>query len=402
MNNALFLSMLFFCFFNPLNAQKNPSFAWNKPATPSPVYPPSVNLVWEPYIDWGQQIFPSFLLSIATTDSQQFSAGTDYLGDPKSVIGLFIKSPESNTQVTVKIEATRFSSAFSETYALPKANQQYAIFPKVLWHYELLRQNRQSLPLNFTYTVSVAGATEPPKTVTATLRSIGDCPLAAVDYQGKQVDLRKMFAAYVNEDHPKINELLGAALQKKTVNSFNGYQGKRAEVVAQVFAFWRLFRDKGMKYSDIATSSHEEHNQVISQRVRTFDETITTSQANCIDGTVLFASLMRSIGLHPLIILVPGHAMLGFYLDEKQVDILVLETTLIGEPNAGTFVSKHEFAPYIQAIGVKTQAQTASNLFLKALDTGYDRFMQAWKKDQKSVLIIDVAQSRSLYKPIGG
>jgi hypothetical protein len=401
MNKALFLSMLFFCFFIQLNAQKNPSFAWNKPATPPPTYQPSTNLVWEPYIDWGQQIFPSFLLSIATTDPQQFSAGTDYLGDPKSVIGLFIKSPESNTEVTVNIAATRFTSALSETYTLPQAQQQYAIFPKVVWNYDLLRQNRQSLPLNFSYTVSLGGTTLAQKTATATLRGIGDCPLAAIDYQGKQVDLRKMFAAYVNEDHPKINELLGAALQKKTVNSFNGYQGKREEVVAQVFAFWRLFRDKGMKYSDMATSSHEEHHQVISQRVRTFEETINTSQANCIDGTVLFASLMRSIGLHPLIILVPGHAMLGFYLDEKQADILVLETTLIGEPSARNFSSKHEFAPYIQAIGAKSQAQTASTLFLKALDTGYDRFMQAWKKDQKSVLIIDVAQSRSLYKPIG-
>lgn len=397
MNKALLLSILLFCLFNQLRPQSSASFAWTKPAA----YKPATTLVWEPYIDWGQQIFPSFLLSIATTDPQQFSAGADYLGDPKSVIGLFIKSPESNTQVTVKIEATRFTSAFSETYALPKANQQYAILPKVLWHYDLLRQNRQSLPLNFTYTVSVAGATATPKTVTATLRSIGDCPLAAVDYQGKQIDLRKMFAAYVNEDHPKINELLGAALQKKTVNSFNGYQGKREEVVAQVFAIWRLLRDKGMKYSDIATTSYDEHDQVVSQRVRTFQEAITTAQANCIDGTIVFASLMRAIGLQPLIILVPGHAMLGFYVDGNKEDILVLETTLIGELTAGSAAIKHEFAPTILAIGNRTLCQTSAALFLKALNAGYDRFSQVYAKDAPNVLLLDVAQVRNLYKPIG-
>ena len=401
MNKALFLSMLFFCFFTQLNAQKNPSFAWNKPATPPPTYQPSTNLVWEPYIDWGQQIFPSFLLSIATTDSQQFSTGADYLGDPKSVIGLFIKSPESNIKVTVNIAATRFTSALSETYTLPKAQQQYAIFPKMVWNYDLLSQNRQSLPLNFSYTVSVGGTTLAQKTATATLRGIGDCPLAAIDYQGKQVDLRKMFAAYVNEDHPKINELLGAALQKKTVNSFNGYQGKREEVVAQVFAIWRLLRDKGMKYSDIATTSYNEHDQVVSQRVRTFQEAITSAQANCIDGTIVFASLMRAIGLQPLIILIPGHAMLGFYVDENKEDILVLETTLIGELTAGSATIKHQFAPTILAIGNRTLCQTSAGLFLKALNVGYDRFNQVYAKDTHNVLMLDIAQIRNFYKPIG-
>lgn len=385
-----------------ISGQNQATFAWNKPSPP-PIHPDPVPLplVWEPYIDWGQQIFPSFLISIATADPQQFQLAEDYLGDPKSVIGLFVKSTQANTKLTIQIEATRYSAAFSETFTLPKAQLQYAIFPKIAWHYDLLRQHKESIPLNFNYTILFDGKPIGKKTITATLRSLNDCPLAAVDYQGRQVDLRKMFAAYVNEDHPKINELLASALQKKTVNGFNGYQGKREEAVAQVYAIWRLFRDKGMKYSDIATGAHDEHKQVVSQRVRTFDEAIATAQANCIDGTVVFASLMRSIGLQPLIILVPGHAMLGFYVDGKQEDILVLETTLIGETSAVKEPSKHEFATHINSIAARTQSQLSAALFLKALDAGHARFMQAWKKNQKSVLIIDVAQCRSLYKPIG-
>jgi hypothetical protein len=398
MYKALFL-VLGMCGFNLLWSQNQASFAWNKSSAPPPASMPSV--VWAPHIDWNKQLFPSFLLSIATTDPKKYAPGSDYLGDPKGVIGFFIKSTVANTRIKINIEATRYTSALSQEYTLPKANLQYVIYPTVAWNYDLLRQNKQTLPLNFTYTLFVNGTQQNKQTCIASLRGIGDCPLAAVDYQGKTVDLRKMFAAYVNEDHPKINELLAQALQKKTVNSFNGYQGKREEVVNQVFAIWRLLRDKGMKYSDIATTSRDEDNQVISQRVRTFQEAITTAQANCIDGTIVFASLMRAIGLQPLIILVPGHAMLGFYVDGNKEDILVLETTLIGELTAGSAAIKHEFAPTILAIGNRTLSQTSAALFLKALNAGYTRLNQVYAKDAPKILLLDIAQIRSLYKPIG-
>lgn len=379
------------------------SFVWNKKTmspsatVSSPVAP---KVVWEPYIDWGQ-IFPSFLLSIATTDPNKYAPEKDYLGDPKGVVGLFIKSSLPNTRVKVTLDATRYSSAQNQEFVLPNADQQYVIFPHIAWNYDLLRQNKQSLPIIFTYTLFINGVAQNKKHYTTTIRGVGDCPIAAVDYRGRTTDLRGMFAAYVNEDHPKINELLGQALQKKTVNSFNGYQGSRENVVAQVFAIWCLLRDKGMKYSDIATTSRDEQNQVVSQRVRTFQEAISTAQANCVDGTLAFASILRAIGISPQIILIPGHAMLGFYADGTKKDIVALETTLIGESSVGKGSIKHEFAPIILAIGNKTQSQTSAHLFLEAINAGFVRYHQAREKNPDNVLILDVSDLRSLYKPIG-
>jgi hypothetical protein len=53
--------------------------------------------------------------------------------------------------------------------------------------------------------------------------------------------------------------------------------------------------------------------------------------ANCIDGTVLFASLLENVNLQPLIFLQPGHALVGWrvFKDEpvfEFLDTIVIET----------------------------------------------------------------------------
>ncbi|MFZ8431498.1 hypothetical protein ACO1MU_14375, partial [Staphylococcus aureus] len=78
---------------------------------------------------------------------------------------------------------------------------------------------------------------------------------------------------------------------------------------------------------------------VSSQHVRFIDDSVRVRQANCIDGTVLFASILRKIGIDPLIVLVPGHAFLGFYLDGQRRQIAFLETTMMTSTNP--FVSRN-------------------------------------------------------------
>ena len=66
--------------------------------------------------------------------------------------------------------------------------------------------------------------------------------------------------------------------------------------------------------------------------MRLLDETINNDQANCADGSVLFASLLRKIGIEAYLVMVPRHCYLAFALDEKGEKIVALETTLIGSP----------------------------------------------------------------------
>ena len=105
------------------------------------------------------------------------------------------------------------------------------------------------------------------------------------------------FAAYVNEDNPKIDQILREALNARIVNRFWGYQGKSEEVVdKQVYALWYVLQKRNFKYSSISNSSLSS-NVVFTQRVRTFDDALQSAQINCVDGSVLFASLLKAINI---------------------------------------------------------------------------------------------------------
>ena len=51
-------------------------------------------------------------------------------------------------------------------------------------------------------------------------------------------------------------------------------------------------------------------------------------RANCIDSSVLIAAALERIGLQPLIVLVPGHAFVGYRNGDGSAEFL--ETTLLG------------------------------------------------------------------------
>ena len=73
---------------------------------------------------------------------------------------------------------------------------------------------------------------------------------------------------------------------------------------------------------------------VYSQFVRLFDESVTASQANCVDGSVLMAAILRKIGLRPTLVLMPGHMFLAVDIDDNTT--IGLETTMLGEKDLRT------------------------------------------------------------------
>jgi hypothetical protein len=143
-----------------------------------------------------------------------------------------------------------------------------------------------------------------------------------------------MFAAYVNENHPQLDKILQEALATKIVDSFDGYQANDpADVVKQVFAIWAALQKHGIQYSSV-TETPGGSATVNSQFVRFLDQSIAMTQANCVDGTVLFASLLRKVGINPALVAKPDHMYLGFYLNsgqnDEELELFGLETTMIG------------------------------------------------------------------------
>jgi hypothetical protein len=286
---------------------------------------------FEPKTGWNHQLFPSYLIATAAirlpAEAIEDYENEQVLGDPQSLLGVTIEAPEDNTVVTVTISCDAIMQPSSCTVTLEESGETYTILPKIKYLYDKLVKHHQPTPISITYTVEIGDETEE-QTETLTLRSINDCPFTVME-EGDARDISFLFAAYVNEQHPFVDKMLREALNVGVVDSFTGYQSKDpAEVYRQVYALWHALSERDVRYSDITTSAAESE-EVYSQHVRLIDESIGNSQANCVDGSVLLASLLRKVGIEPILVMVPGHCYLAFALDAEGKQIAALETTLI-------------------------------------------------------------------------
>ncbi len=67
----------------------------------------------------------------------------------------------------------------------------------------------------------------------------------------------------------------------------------------QVYSLWDLMVNRDVRYSSVTNTAALSKN-TYSQHVRMLEETINNTQANCVDGSVLFASMLRRLESIPL------------------------------------------------------------------------------------------------------
>ena len=283
----------------------------------------------------GGNLFPSAILSVATTNTQVIPPMSgEYVGNPKSCVAIKLKSGRANTVVRIELAETPFYARSVSTFVLPKERIEYIIYPDILWRYNALRDNEQAEPISVVANVEVDGKDLGQKVRTFSVRSINECLLGfnkqLPDGRTRYVSTRLFYAAYVNEENPLIDKVLREALNTRIVRRFLGYQSTPEMVDKQVYALWYVLQKRNFKYSSVSYSSLSS-NVVYAQRVRTFEDALNSSQINCVDGSVLFASLLRAINITPVLVQMPGHMFVGYYTDSAKKNLTFLETTMIGD-----------------------------------------------------------------------
>jgi hypothetical protein len=224
------------------------------------------------------------------------------------------------------------SGLFLQPLELPLAPDGGAqvLSPELPWNFDALRRTTQMQPQAFVATVLVDGRPVAAATLVCTVHSVNEAVsrlyLAAT---GQWQDTSVCFASFVNEDHPWIGGVLQDALAGGTVRAFTGYQAGPAGVLAQVQAVWDTLAAKGLSYVNVATDSGTSP-LVSTQYVRFLDQSVHDQGANCVDASVLFASVLRRIGLRPVLIFRPGHCFAGFYDAAEGGRLVAFETTLLG------------------------------------------------------------------------
>lgn len=349
-------------------------------------------------IDWGfedkkdNSVYPSAVIALAGYDENneaemQNSTHNKSIRVLKDYVSIYLVPEEDNTKIEVEVRESDYWYASKAVLTCDQADDRYIYKPVINWKYDVLRKLNQPTPVNMVIQLTVDGEDAGERSKTLTLRSINECVFAMRD-GAHLIDFNMLFAAYVNEDHPLIQQILKEGLETGIIKSYKGYYGgKEVYVYAQVLSIWNALQKRGIHYSNLIESSQSSP-VYFSQRVRTIEEALTYSQANCVDGTVLFASLLKAIGIDPVLVRVPGHMLLGFYVNRKHTKMDFLETTFLGTEEEGIQKELTQF------LGVESY-----DSFIKAIEKGNAKYEQY--KDSATFRMIDVKEMRKYIKPIG-
>ena len=167
------------------------------------------------------------------------------------------------------------------------------------------------------------------------------------DDNGNWQPLHEYIAVFVTPKSDAVQNLLAIAKEYATdyfgrysefglYRSLPGYQCYDCSdeeyiiyTALQVMAIYNALKyEYGVSYVNMPTAFATDKEFV--QRVNLPEETLKLGSANCLDGTILFASALEAIGIRPYIVIMPEHAFIAWCADPECKYIDALETTMIG------------------------------------------------------------------------
>lgn len=138
--------------------------------------------------------------------------------------------------------------------------------------------------------------------------------LLAFDQWGGISVLPEMLAAFVTPNHPVIapiikraSEILGTWTESSALDEYQTRDPNR--VKKQMAAIYEAIAEQRIAYCSVPASFEES-----GQRVRLYDDILSHKLANCLDMSLLYAGCLEAVGIHPLVVVVKGHAFAGGWL----------------------------------------------------------------------------------------
>src|SRR5262245_888041 len=169
------------------------------------------------------------------------------------------------------------------------------------------------------------------QTVPVRLRAAGDM------FWGTGFKYAPFVASWVTPHDPRVELLLSRAKEYMPGRRLPGYEEWKSpeqqekSTQLQAAAIYRALQEAGISY--VKSSLTFGRNTSVSERIRMPRESLPQSDANCIDGVVMFASLFENLAMEPAIVLVPGHAYVGVRVSRSSDKYLYLDTALTGRAN---------------------------------------------------------------------
>ena len=206
-------------------------------------------------------------------------------------------------------------------------------------------------------------------------------------------------AAYVQPNHPALHPVVQAAAQRlgQTTGSaaFSGYQVGGAARVQQMLSAVHdtLAQDLALDYINPPPSF--EHS---GQKVRLVADTLAQGRGTCLDLALLQAALWEHIGLQPLLVLVPGHALLACWLHEADAQREAVTTLQAGR--GGRAARQLQDALNQGRLRLVNSVEVAHRQELDAAQHQGLQILRQTLKDGHAAQFIDVAACRNEVTPL--
>lgn len=178
------------------------------------------------------------------------------------------------------------------------------------------------------------------------------------------------FAACVDEDHPWIDEIIAEINNDPSLKAADlvlaGGGDRHPEAQLQsMYLVWRYLARRGIRYS-MVTGTNNEH-----QGVQLFHDAYQDKVANCVDGSVMLASIYGRLGLPCSLVLVPRHCFLQVLVGDDRVYV---ETTQLGK-----IIDFQPPEELLQSFHESLRGDPELRSFLMALQEGLNKFEGSWK-----------------------
>jgi hypothetical protein len=273
-------------------------------------------LEWKVEITPDGELFPALDLSQAP---QQSSAP----GGGNGLVSVRVRNPDGARHVLLRLmtEGLRAPAVVEADLA---AHGTLELRPRLDWDTSRLRTWTKPSAQTLRIALESPGLATQARDVAVRVHPLDDA-LYYVREGRERVDLGWVFAAYVNPEDPVVDEVRALALRFDP--GFDDPADTAEERTRKVLAVWTALAEHGLRYAagDPALSRGP---AVYSQRVRLLADVWNERKANCLDGSVLIASVLERLAISAFIVLVPGHAFVGYRADRDRVEFL--ETTLLG------------------------------------------------------------------------
>ena len=194
----------------------------------------------------------------------------------------------------------------------------------------------------------------------------------------------EFLSAFITPNYPYITEIIknaGPILADWTgSSSFTGYQSKNPNnVKSQMAAIYGALQKENIDYC-MPPASFEEDGQKVRLGATIKEQKIGT----CLDLALLYASCLEAAGLHPMIIVIKGHAFAGCWLEEESFAECVQDDV--------SLITKRIASGINEICIVETTAFTVGK------NIGFDNAILAaenhLQEPEKFIYLVDVKRSR--------